>query len=214
MIRLSRIALALCASVGFAMSATAGDARVFSDDFSNENSGWQHTPVADHNAKGFSAYDGSGGYQMTPLDDVTLGVSLAPRQAASGNVRIQAALFLYTGVGAGIAGVICRHSAGDNYYGFMVSGAHGYAIIKVRGGNPQTLTSGKFDDMMPNIADVAIEASCNGDALQMSLDGEVVAEVRDSELTSGASGLMVMGEKTAGTSAVFDSFTLSELSAR
>lgn len=214
MIRQTLTSIALCASLSLALSVSAGDARVFSDDFSNTQSGWRHTPEADHNAKGFSAYDGSGGYQMTPLDDVTLGVSLAPKQAASGNVRIQAALFLYTSVGAGIGGVICRHSDGDNYYGFIVSGAHEYAIVKVRGGTPQTLTKGKFDGMMPNVADVSIQASCDGDKLQMSLDGDVVAEVSDAELTSGASGLMVMGEKTAGTSAVFDSFTLSERSAR
>jgi hypothetical protein len=210
----SRIAAILSASAFLAATAAAGEARVFSDDFSSTGSGWQHTPVADHTAKGFSAYDGSGGYQMTPLDDVTLGVSLSPRQAGSGNVRIQADLFLYTGVGAGIGGVVCRHSAGDNYYGFMVSGAHGYAIIKVNGGHPQTLVSGKFEGMMPNIADVSIEAICDGNTLRMSLGGEVVAEISDSAFGSGASGLMVMGEKTAGTSAVFDSFTLSELSAR
>lgn len=195
-----------------AMAAAVGAAehRVFSDDFSSADSGWTHAPVADHNAKGISLYDDNGGYQMTPLDNVTYGVALAPAQAASANVHAQSDLFLYTGVGAGTAGLICRYSRG-NFYGFMVTGAHEYAIIRVQNDVPTQLASGSFEGMMPNVADVTISARCNGSQLQMALGGEVVAEAQDSEFSSGASGLVVVGEKMAGTSAVFDNFALSEL---
>ena len=182
---------------------------VFSDDFSDASSGWVDTQVADHKAIGIALYDGSGGYQMTPLDDTTYGVIRAPKQANTPNVQIEAQLFLSTTVGRGTAGVVCRHQDNSNFYAFMVSGGHGYSIMKVRNGQAESLASGSFEGMMPNIADVRIGARCDGDELVLSLDGEEVARATDADLGKGASGLIVIGERTAGTSAVFDSFELS-----
>jgi hypothetical protein len=193
-----------------AVPALAADKQVFSDDFSDSSSGWVDTQQADHKAKGIALYDGSGGYQMTPVDDTTYGVIRAPRQAAGADVRVEANLFLYTGVGQGTGGLVCRHADNQNFYAFMVSGGHGYAIMKIVDGEATTLTSGRFEGAMPNIADVRIGASCKGDELTLSIDDEVVAEASDSDLGKGASGLIVMGEKMAGTSAVFDNFALYE----
>lgn len=190
--------------------AMAG-AVVFEDDFSNDQSGWPNTQQADHKALGIALYDGTGGYQMTPLDDATYGILPAPRQAKGADVEIETAVFLYTGVGKGTAGVVCRQQDNDNFYAFMVSGGHGYAIMKVVDGQAETLASGRFDGAMPNIADVQISARCEGSSLSMSLDGETVAETDDSSLDRGRAGLIVLGERTAGTSAVFDRFTLSAL---
>ena len=189
----------------------ASEKLVLQDDFSDEGSGWANTQVADHNAKGIALYDGSGGYQMTPVDDATYGVMRAPRQAKSADVRVEANLFLYTGVGQGTGGVVCRHADNQNFYAFMVSGGHGYAILKVQGGQASTLASGRFEGTMPNIADVRIGAHCAGSSLKLTIDGDVVAEAEDADLATGAAGLIVMGEKTAGTSAVFDNFELAEV---
>lgn len=189
----------------------AGENLVMQDDFSNDGSGWANTQSVDHNAKGIALYDGSGGYQMTPVDDATYGIMPAPRQAKGADVRVEANLFLYTSVGQGTGGVVCRHADNNHFYAFMVSGGHGYAILKVQGGQATTLTSGRFEGTMPNIADVRIGAQCVGSSLKLTLDGEVVAEADDAALTKGGAGLIVMGEKTAGTSAVFDNFELAEI---
>lgn len=183
---------------------------VFEDDFSDDQSGWPNTQVADHNAIGMSLYDGSGGYQMTPLDDATYGILPSPRQAKSGDVEIEASVFLYTGVGKGTAGVVCRHQDNDNFYAFMVSGGHGYAILKVEQGQGETLASGRFDGAMPNLADVQLQAVCEGANLTLSIDGDEVAKASDTTFSNGRSALIVLGERTAGTSAVFDRFALSE----
>ena len=209
MIPVSRLAAALLFSVA-ALPAVAGERPVFNDDFSNSRSGWVDTQVADHNARGIALYDGSGGYQMTPLDDASYGIIPAPKQAGA-DVRLEAGLFLTTGVGQGTGGLVCRHRDNDNFYAFMVSGGHGYAILKIQGGQATTLASGRFEGLMANIADVRIGARCDGGALALSLDGEVVAEVRDGALASGSAGLIVMGERTAGTSAVFDDFALYQI---
>ena len=208
----SRICLALGATIASlvpAPGAAAGGS--FSDDFSDPSSGWANTQAADHKATGIALYDGAGGYQMTPLDDTTYGVIRAPKQAPGGDVRVSASVFLYTGVGKGTGGVVCRHQDNDNFYAFMVSGGHSYAILKVKGGSAEQLATGTFEGAMPNVADVAISASCKGDTLVLSLDGEEVARATDADLGNGAAGLIVMGERTAGTSAVFDNFELSPL---
>lgn len=206
----SRASVALSVAIAAAVvPAIAFAASVFSDDFSDSSSGWVDTQVADHKAIGIALYDGSGGYQMTPLDDTTYGVIRAPKQAKGADVRIDAKLFLATTVGRGTAGVVCRHQDNSNFYAFMVSGGHGYSILKVKGGSAEQLATGSFEGMMPNMADVEISASCDGDELVMSLDGEEVARASDADLGKGAAGLIVIGERTAGTSAVFDSFELS-----
>jgi hypothetical protein len=194
-----------------ALPAAAADPLVFQDDFADASSGWVDTQVADHRARGIALYDGTGGYQMTPVDDATYGIMAAPRQAAGGDVRIEAALFLYTGVGQGTAGVVCRQRDNDNFYAFMVSGSHGLGILKVEGGQATTLARGQFDGAMPNIADVRIGARCDGSRLQLLVDGEVAAEAEDDAFADGRAGLIVMGEKMAGTSAVFDDFALYQL---
>jgi hypothetical protein len=205
--RLSRLvpAVALCLAAGF---ANAADRTVFRDDFSDSGSGWIDTQVADHKAKGIALYNNDGGYQMTPVDDATYGIVPAPKQAPGADVQVEASLFLYTGVGQGTGGVVCRHSDHGNFYAFMVSGGHGYAILKVQGGKAETLANGRFEGVMPNMADLRIGARCEGPSLKLMLDGEVVAEANDAAHSDGQVGLIVMGEKMAGTSAVFDDFEL------
>jgi hypothetical protein len=71
--------------------------------------------------------------------------------------------------------------------------------------------SSDFVAAMPNIADVRIGARCDGASLQLLIDGEVAAEATDTDLAAGRTGLLVMGEKMAGTSAVFDDFALYQI---
>jgi hypothetical protein len=207
--RATRLSTALL--LALALPALAAERAVFTDDFSSDATGWVNTQVADHNAQGLALYDGTGGYQLTPLDDDTFGVIPAPRQAAGPDVRIDAALFLTTGVGQGTAGVVCRHKDNGNFYAFMVSGGHRAAILKVRGGQASVLAAAPFEGLMPNIADVRLGARCDGSTLQLLLDGEVAAEATDADLSAGRAGLIVLGERTAGTSAVYDDFALYQI---
>ena len=146
MTRATRLLPALL--LALALPAAAAEQRVFRDDFSDAASGWVDTQSADHTAKGIALYDGSGGYQMTPVDDSTYGIMVAPRQADGGDVRIDAALFLYTGVGQGMGGVVCRHQDNDNFYAFVASGNHGAGILKVKDGQATTLARASFDGAM------------------------------------------------------------------
>jgi hypothetical protein len=211
MTRATRLLPALLLTLALALPAAAAERPVFRDDFASPASGWVNTQVADHDARGIALYNGSGGYQMTPVQDGTFGIMPAPKQAAGGDVRVEAALFLYTGVGNGTAGVVCRHHDNENFYAFLVTGAHRAAILKVHAGQSKTLATAQFAGAMPNIADVRLGARCDGASLQLLVDGEVIAQASDGALAAGRTGLLVMGEKMAGTSAVFDDFALYQI---
>ena len=68
-------------------------------------------------------------------------------------------MFLYTGVGQGTADLVCRHQDNSNFYAFMVSGGHGYAILKVKDGNAAQLATGRFEGTMPNVTAIYRQSS-------------------------------------------------------
>lgn len=207
------VLLAALVTVAAAMPvARAAGGLVLRDDFSRPTSGWADNAGHADRARGFSTYTGTGKFQMTPTDDATVGVVLAPRQAATGDVRVEADLFMYAGVGAGASGVVCRFRDARNYYGFVVSGAPGWVILKVENGRPVPLAKGALPrGVMPGAVEGKLAATCEGERLALSFGGRDVGQARDATFARGSAGLMVMGEKTAGTSAVFDTFALYDL---
>ncbi|WP_460831193.1 hypothetical protein [Lysobacter humi (ex Lee et al. 2017)] len=185
---------------------------VLRDDFSRRTSGWSDNGSRGHLSRGFSTYTPSGKYQMTPTADGTVGVSLAPKQAASPDVEIGADLFMYAGIGAGASGVVCRFRDHDNYYAFVASGAPGWLILKVQGGKPTPIARGTLPKgVMPGAVEGRLQARCEGDRLRMAFGGRVVGEARDATFATGKAGLIVMGEAAAGTSATFDDVALDDL---
>ena len=199
--RLITIALLCC-------TAAASDA-VFRDDFSRHSSGWPHAS----GNRGFSIYTDTGKYQLTPVDDMTFGIIPAPRQARSGNVRIEADLFMYAGIGAGASGLVCRQQDADNLYAFLLTGSPGWNIVKIVNGKLARLASSPLPrGVMAGAVDTRIAVECHGDTLRLFVGGKQIGQARDASFTTGDSGLMVMAENMAGTSATFDNFLLRDLS--
>lgn len=196
------------------LAATVASAAtpVLRDDFSRASSGWADNSRSAHRALGFSVYTPSGKFQMTPTSDGTLGVVLAPRQAASPDVRVEVDDFMYAGIGNGASGIVCRARDMDNFYGFVVSGTPGWTIVKVENGKPTPLARGPLPKgVIPGAVEGRLQATCEGDRLAFSFAGRALGEVRDATFATGSVGLMVLGEKMAGTSATFDDFALDDL---
>lgn len=184
---------------------------VMRDDFSDRSSGWVDAAATHHTDLGFAVYTDMGAYQMTPVTDNAFGFIPAPKQAEGGNVRIESDLFLYAGVGKGASGLICRYQDHDNFYGFLASGDATIAIIRVKDGKAETLASGSVETVMAGTVDSRLSAECKGDSLSFSVrDGSSISAT-DSTFSNGKSGLAVIGEKSAGTSGVFDNFVLTDL---
>lgn len=200
--------LALALSLATA-ALPAFAAEILRDDFSNRASGWMNKAATRSSDLGFAVYTDSGKYQMTPVSDNTLGFVPAPRQAGDGDVRIEADLFVYAGIGAGSGGLACRFQDHQNFYAFVARGDAVLAIVKVKNGQTSLLAQGKVSSIMAGSVDTRLTVQCRGDSLSLSARGGASIQARDTEFASGRSGLVVAGQKLAGTSATFDNFVLS-----
>jgi hypothetical protein len=199
----------LALTAALALAAPAFAAEIVRDDFSNPRSGWQNKAATTDKDLGFAVYTDSGKYQMTPVHDNAFGFIAAPRQAEGGNVRIESDLFVYAGIGVGAGGLACRFQDHENFYAFLVRGDAATLIVKIRNGKATPLAQGKVKTVMSGTADTRLTVECNGDTLRLKAKDGNTIEARDSELSGGRSGLLVIGEKMAGTSAAFDNFVLA-----
>lgn len=192
-------------------SAAASERTVLRDDFSDAASGWMNRAATRASDAGFAVYTDTGQYQMTPVQDETYGLVSAPRQARSGNVAVAADLFLYAGVGKGAGGLACRAQDLNNFYAFVARGDGGLVIAKIQNGQPTVLAEGRIEQVMPGAVDTRLSVRCEGDTLSVAATGGSRIEATDSTFAGGETGLLVLGEKLAGTSASFDEFELSEI---
>ena len=151
---------------------------------------------------GFAVYTDSGQYQLTPVQDQVFGFIPAPKQATGGEVRISSDLFLYAGLGAGAGGLGCRHQDHRNFYAFMARGDGIVAILKIKDGMATPLAQGTVKQVMPGAVDTRLIAQCRGDTLSLDVEGGASISATDRDFSQGASGIFVIGEKLAGTSAV------------
>lgn len=203
---LSALLLGLVA-LGNTLSASA--ATVLSDDFSDTASGWPNMAATRDSDLGFAVYTDSGQYQITPVKDQVFGFIRAPKQAPGGDVTIESDLFLYAGIGAGAGGIGCRHQDHGNFYAFMVRGDAVLMILKIKDGEVTPLAQGRVDTVMPGTVDTRLTIECSGDTLRFGARGAKAITAKDGDFSEGSSGVFVIGEKLAGTSAVFDDFKLS-----
>jgi len=143
------------------------------------------------------------------VHDNAFGFVPAPRQAGDGNVRVESDLFLYAGIGAGAGGLACRFQDHENFYGFIARGDAVLMIVKVKDGKVTPLAQGKVKSIMAGSVDTRLSVECSGDTLRLKARDGSSLQARDGDFASGASGLLVVGEKMAGTSAAFDNFVLA-----
>ncbi len=200
------VAVALLAACSFASAASV----IMTDDFSNAKSGWPHSGATSVEDLGFAIY-ADGDYQLTPVADHVFGYVKAPKQAESGDVSIESDMYLLAGVGSGLAGFACRVTDAQNFYGFAARGDAVLMIVKVIKGEVTILAQGRLRSVLAGSVDTRLTASCKGDELRLSAsDGDSLV-AKDSALTEGTAGLIILGEKAAGTMATFDNFKLSAL---
>ena len=191
--------------------SSAHAANVLRDDFSSSATGWPNKAATRSTDLGFAVYTDSGKYQLTPVQDEVFGFVSAPKQAASGDVKLSAELFLYAGIGAGAGGLGCRHQDHRNFYAFMARGDGVVAILKIKNGVVTPLAQTKVSQVMAGAVDARFTATCQGETLSLTVSGAGSITARDGDFSTGNSGVFVFGEKLAGTSISFDSFALDQL---
>jgi len=185
-------------------------ASTFRDDFSHAGTGWPNAAATRDQHRGFAVYTDSGQYQMTPVQDHTFGFAASPLQQG-GEVSVGADLFLYAGIGRGGAGLACRYRDPANFDAALARGDGKLVLIRVREGAAELLAGGPLDSVIAGSVDTRIELRCQGDQISARTREGLHIEARSPGAAEGESGLLVIGEAAAGTSAVFDNFELTAL---
>ncbi len=196
-----------CSVFSGTTSETAGGDEsdvLFSDDFSDPNSGWDQAAWED----GLSDY-GEGVYRMR-VDTPNYDIWANPGQYFDGDVRVEVDATKVGGDDDNDFGLICRYSGtpdSPNYYFFIIS-SDGYSVIgKVTSGSTEYLSS---EQMLPTDAvkqgEVTnhLRADCIGNTLTLYVNGKSVATATDSSFVGGDVGFVVGTFDVPTTEVTFD----------
>jgi len=178
---------------------------LFFDDFSDANSGWYTN--GDPASPGL--YSG-GGYVL--VKEQPQGAVWALPGRVFTDVRIEVQASKQGGDDNNFFGVVCRvggTTQSADFYLLMIS-SDGYFGIARK--NAETLGLVGQDKMLYSSAIIqgnssnAISAICAGTRLALYVNGELLVEVNDAELTTGQVGILAGTFDVAGTSIFFDDF--------
>ena len=179
---------------------------LFQDDFSNPDSGWDRL----ENEDGVTDYQ-DGQYRIlvnTTNTDVWANPGL---NFTSTVIEVDA-----TKVGGddnNDFGVVCRYKNGENFYFFVISSDGYYGIGKVQDGQQVLIGMESMpptDAVKQGNATNRIQAYCDGSTLRLLVNGELLAETTDEDLTSGDVGLLAGSFHTPGTDILFDNIVVQE----
>lgn len=110
-------------------------------------------------------------------------------------------------------GVMCRAQAsnnGDGYY-FLISGDGYYSIAKGVGDSLMPLVDWEYASVIQTGANAnKLKAVCVGDYLAFYVNGQLLAETRDSGYPSGYAGLSATGFEQENVRVAFDNLNIAE----
>ena len=183
---------------------------LFSDDFSDPNSGW----ISNQSADSQGIYD-SQGYRLME-SQVNAGVWALPGRLFT-DVRIEVKAGKQGGDDqSNWFGLICRlqaTTASPNFYVLIIT-SDGYFGIGRRNGDNLTLIGQEkmlySSHIVQGDSTNTIAGICSGQRLALFVNGEELVEVTDAELSSGQAGLIVGTFNIPGANAniLFDDFAV------
>jgi hypothetical protein len=176
-------------------------ALLFSDDFSKSPKGW-------------GTMGRAGGEVGFEYEGLTIKVNVPNFLIWTVNgdrfrdARIEADAVLLNGPTNDNFGVICRFQNNNNFYGFVVSHDGYFGIFKMLDG--KIISSSKNGNL--DYSDVIrqggvvnhIQALCDKDILRLSVNDQVLAEVKDSSFNEGQIGFITGTYETPGVQVLFD----------
>jgi len=205
---IATLACSLFSDTTTTTDSAEGDNILFSDDFSDVNSGWDQVSWED----GLSDY-GDGVYRVR-VQTPHYNIWANPGQYFNDDVIVEVDATKVDGDDDNAFGLICRYSGSPdspNYYFFMVS-SDGFSVIgKVTSGDSEYLSS---EQMMPADAvkqgDVTnhLRADCIGDTLTLYVNGKNVATTTDTSFVGGDVGLVVATFDIPSTEIAFDNLVV------
>lgn len=187
--------------------ASSSDLTVlFKDDFSNSSSGWDDY----EDEEGITGYR-DGGYRIL-INKPNWYFWATPGKNFS-DVIIDVDATKIGGPDNNEFGVICRYQDENNFYIISISSDGYYGISKFTSGElyPVGMDQMLFNDKVIKLGASTnhIRASCIGENLTLEVNGEVLADVQDSDHKSGDVGLIASTFDETGTDILFDNFVVS-----
>ena len=180
---------------------------LFQDDFSDPSSGWtradKDTYITDYANGAYRFYVKPDNYSVwstapgVTVDDASIEVE-ATKTAGPDDANF---------------GIVCRYVDADNFYFLMITSDGYAAIYKLKAGG-WTLLSGdelQFSDaILPGDATNVIRADCIGSTVSLTVNGELLMEVEDTDFESGSVGLLAGTNTAGGADIVFDNFIVTQ----
>jgi len=183
---------------------STGPEVLWQDDFSDPGSGWEVSDLSVGSVK----YE-NGVYLVTASGQSYMW-GAANRSFGDGTIEVDATQVVGPANDNNGYGVICRvQSNGDGYY-FRISGDGFYAIHKLVDGQSEPLMDWEASDVInQGNASNRISAVCNGSSLELTVNGELLAQVSDSTFTEGDVGLVAGSfEENEATEIRFDNLVV------
>jgi len=180
---------------------------LFSDDFSDESSGW----VTSDDADGRVAYVNECFY----IKDYTY-----PEAANYGNCQryftdfvLEVETWLVGGTDNNWHSVICRLQDIDNYYDFGISADGYYDILKFDNENRISLVPPTYTSYINQGVDAVniIYIECIGNTLSLSVNGHELANVTDNTFSGGDIALAATAIDGTFTEVAFDNIVVSDV---
>ncbi len=184
----------------------AGSPYLYEEDFSNPSGDW-----AEDRTDGITDFDQDGYRIKVDLDSYYYwsGPGLDFE-----NVIVTVETTKLGGPDDNEFGVICRYVDANNFYFFTISSDGYYGITKIVNDDMVLvgMDSMLFSDVI-NQGDRSkntLRADCDGTTLRLHVNGTLLVEATDSDLTSGDVGLIAGTFDTPGTDIRFDNMTVAD----
>jgi hypothetical protein len=166
---------------------TPSGAVLFQDDFSDDASGWKN-----QSDEQFGTVDYFDGYYRIEVQGDHNMIWSGPGLTLT-DVRIEADMIKVIGTPDDLFGLVCRAEDKENYYFFVISSDGYYGIGKTIDGVQSLINA---DGMKPSelISQGKsinhLRSDCIEDRLELFINGQLVAQVVDGDLSRGDIGLM------------------------
>jgi S1-C subfamily serine protease len=155
---------------------------VYSTDFSTPSDGWGFT--GEYSST--TVQDGLLEIEINTTEYLTWGLA----EINATDVIIHADAQVRVSALDGDFGILCRYANQSNYYALEVSEDGYYTIYKRLAGEDYSLVEWTPSELVTTTNEVQISAACIGESLQLFLNGSLLAEATDTDLTSGDVGLI------------------------
>lgn len=179
---------------------------VFTDDFSSSESGW-----GTWNRDGSYITYRDGGLRFMINESQFDFWSVAGKNYTDAQIEVDA--IKLNGPDDNDFGVVCRYQNKDNFYMLIISSDGYYGAAKMKGGQYTMIGPNQLqysESIRKGLAINRLRADCKGSTLRLSVNGQKLIEVNDTDFPAGDVGLIAGAYNNKGVDVLFDNFVVKK----